>query len=565
MALKALLLKRQIDEKKNRMAALSAKTMELDTRERELEAALAEASTEAELRSVQELVDAFSTEQEEHRAAVHALEQKIAADEEELRTLEAKTPPPLSPTPAPLPAGGDERRKDDVSMSKRMTRSFGNMTMEQRAAFIQREEVQDFLTRFREMFKGGQKRSVSGGELLIPTVVLELLRQNIEDYSKMLRHVRVLSVAGRSRQPVMGAIPEAVWTEACAALNELNFTFSEVEVDGYMVGGYVAICNALLEDSDPSLLSEIIIGMGEAIGISVDKAILFGTGVKMPLGIAARLAQTSKPSDYPKNAREWQNLSQSNIITIPAGTTGLAFFQKFIQAASAAKGRYSRGSKFWAMNEATYTTIQVDATNINAAGTIVSAMNGTMPVVGGDILVFSDNIIPDNTIIGGYGDLYLLAERAGTSVEYSDLPLFIQEQTVVKGTARYDGIPVIPEAFVVIGLGKAPALEMDFVPDVANPSVAALRSLAIGSLALEPSFHPDTLEYTTYTSDATNMISVVPTTGSLAFLKVNGKKVQNGAAAAWEDGENTVSVMVANGDKTKTYTVTVAKITDTNA
>ena len=565
MALKALLLKRQIDEKKNRMAALSAKTMELDTRERELEAALAEASTEAELRSVQELVDAFSTEQEEHRAAVHALEQEIAADEEELRTLEAKTPPPLSPTPAPLPAGGDERRKDDVSMSKRMTRAFGNMTMEQRAAFIQREEVQDFLTRFREMFKGGQKRSVSGGELLIPTVVLELLRQNIEDYSKMLRHVRVLSVAGRSRQPVMGAIPEAVWTEGCAALNELNFTFSEVEVDGYMVGGYVAICNALLEDSDPSLLSEIIIGMGESIGISVDKAILFGTGVKMPLGIAARLAQTSKPSDYPKNAREWQNLSQSNIITIPARTTGLAFFQKFIQAASAAKGRYSRGSKFWAMNEATYTTIQVDATNINAAGTIVSAMNGTMPVVGGDILVFSDNIIPDNTIIGGYGDLYLLAERAGTSVEYSDLPLFIQDQTVVKGTARYDGIPVIPEAFVVIGLGEAPALEMDFVPDVANPSVAALRSLAIGTLALEPSFHPDTLEYTSYTSDATNMISVVPTTGSLAFLKVNGKKVQNGAAAAWEDGENTVSVMVANGDKTKTYTVTVAKITDTNA
>lgn len=559
MALKALLLKRQIDEKKNRMAALSAKTMELDTREQELEAALAEASTEAELRSVQELVDAFSTEQEEHRAAVHALEQEIAADEEELRTLEAKTPPPLSPTPAPLPAGGDERRKDDVSMSKRMTRAFGNMTMEQRAAFIQREEVQDFLTRFREMFKGGQKRSVSGGELLIPTVVLELLRQNIEDYSKMLRHVRVLSVAGRSRQPVMGAIPEAVWTEACAALNELNFTFSEVEVDGYMVGGYVAICNALLEDSDPSLLSEIIIGMGEAIGISVDKAILFGTGVKMPLGIAARLAQTSKPSDYPKNAREWQNLSQSNIITIPAGTTGLAFFQKFIQAASAAKGRYSRGSKFWAMNEATYTTIQVDATNINAAGTIVSAMNGTMPVVGGDILVFSDNIIPDDTIIGGYGDLYLLAERAGTSVEYSDLPLFIQDQTVVKGTARYDGIPVIPEAFVVIGLGKAPALEMDFVPDVANPSVAALRSLAIGALALEPSFHPDTLEYTASTSNATNMISVVPTTGSLASVKVNGKKVQNGAAAAWEIGENTVSITVTNGDKSKAYAVTVTK------
>ncbi len=321
----------------------------------------------------------------------------------------------------------------------------------------------------------------------------------------------------------------------------------------------MAICNALLEDSDPSLLAEIIIGMGGAIGIAADKAIFFGKGVKMPLGIATRLAQTSKPSDYPKSAREWQNLSQSNVITIPSGTTGLALFQALTRAGGAAKGRYSRDGKFWAMNEATHTTIMAEAMSINAAGAIVSAMDGTMPVVGGDILVFSDDIMPDDTIIGGYGDLYLLAEREGTSVKYSDIPLFIQDQTVVKGTARYDGTPVIPEAFVAIGLGKAPTLEMPFAQDVANPSVAALRSLAIGALALEPSFHPDTLEYTASTSNATNMISVVPTTGSLASVKVNGKKVQNGAAAAWEIGENTVSITVTNGDKSKAYAVTVTK------
>lgn len=313
MALKALLLKRQIDEKKNRMAALSAKTMELDTREQELEAALAEASTEAELRSVQELVDAFSTEQEEHRAAVHALEQEIAAGEEELRTLEAKTPPPLSPTPAPLPAGGDERRKDDVSMSKRMTRAFGNMTMEQRAAFIQREEVQDFLTRFREMFKGGQKRSVSGAELSIPTSVLELLQQNIEDYSKLLRHVRFIAVAGRSRQPIMGAIPEAVWTEACAALNELDFTFDDVEVDGYKVGGYVAICNSLLEDSDIALLSELIAGMGGAIGIALDKAIFVRLGPWHNSGFPAARAADFHHFPLPKRGPFIQHLFQPAI------------------------------------------------------------------------------------------------------------------------------------------------------------------------------------------------------------------------------------------------------------
>lgn len=558
MALKALLLKRQIDEKKSRMAALSAKTKELDTRETELAAALEEASTEEELRSVQELVDAFSQEQEEHRAAVSALEASIAASEEELRALEEKKPSPPAPAAVPVPSDSHER-KEDVIMPSRMTRAFCSMTPEQRAAFIQREEVQDFLARFREMFKDGQKRSVSGAELEIPTVLLGLIRQNIENYSKMLRHVRLVSVPGQVRQNIMGEIPEAVWTEACGALNELDFYLSNVEVDGFKVGGYVAICNALLDDAGPALLAEIILGMGAAIGIAVDKSIFFGTGVKMPLGIATRLAQTSKPSDYPKTAREWENLSQSNVITIPAGTTGLPLFQRLVQAAAASKGSYSRGNKFWSMNEATYSSIQVEATNTNAAGAIISMLNGTMPVVGGDILVFSDRIIPDNTIIGGYGDLYLLAERAGASVEYSDIPLFIQDQTVVKATARYDGKPVIPEGFVVIGLGQAPTLEMPFAQDVANPSVAALRSLAVGALSLEPAFHPDTLEYTASTSNATNMISAVPTTGFLATIKVNGKKVRNGAATAWEAGENTVSITVTNGEKSKTYTVTVTK------
>ena len=97
----------------------------------------------------------------------------------------------------------------------------------------------------------------------------------------------------------MGAIPEAIWTEACAKLNELDFSFNQVEVDGYKVGGVVYICQATLEDSDLNLAYEIMEGMGASIGISVDKAILYGTGVKMPLGIATRLAQTSEPDNYP--------------------------------------------------------------------------------------------------------------------------------------------------------------------------------------------------------------------------------------------------------------------------
>lgn len=562
MALKALLLKKQIDEMKSRMADLSQKTEELHIRESDLSSALDEAKSAEELRSVEGLINVFSEEQRAHQTEIDALQAEITAAEEALRSLESQQPKPAAPSPVTssnLPPAVLDARKDDFTMSTKLTRAFGGMTPEQRSAFVHRDDIQEFLAQFRSMFKDGQTRSVSGAELTFPPAMLELLRQNVESVSKLLRYVRVVPVSGRTRQNIMGAIPEAVWTEMCAALNELYFSLNNVEVDGYKVGGYVAICNATLEDSDLNLLSELISGIGAAIGIAVDKSILFGLGKKMPLGIATRLKQTAQPDNYPETARPWQNLSASNVITIPSNTTGISLFQKMIQADSMAKSRYSRGSKFWAMNETTKTTILIEATSANAAGAIVSALDSTMPIVGGDIVVFSDDIMPDATIIGGYGDLYLMAERAGTSIGASDIPLFPQDQTVVKGTARYDGQPVIPEAFVAIGLGKAPTLEMPFAPDVANPSVAALRGLSIGSLSLSPSFDPEVDTYTAATSNASNMISAVPSTGSLATIKVNGKKVQNGGSITWENGENSVSITVTNGEKSKTYAVTVTK------
>ena len=43
---------------------------------------------------------------------------------------------------------------------------------------------------------------------------------------------------------------------------------------------------------------------------------------------------------------------------------------------------------------------------------------------------------------------------------------FIEDNTVFKGTARYDGTPVIDEAFVAIGIGgTTPDADMDFAGD----------------------------------------------------------------------------------------------------
>lgn len=437
-------------------------------------------------------------------------------------------------------------------------RKFFGMNIQERQAFLANKDVQEFLARVRQLGTAApmNKRAVTGADLTIPTVVLDLIRENIMDYSKLVRRVRLRPVSGKARQTVMGTIPEAVWTEMCAKLNEIDFGFTQTEVDGYKVGGVIYICRATLEDSDLDLAAEIMEAVAIAIGIALDKAILYGLGTKMPLGIVTRLAQESAPSDYPATARPWQDLHSSHLITIESTDAGLEFFKAIVNAGGVVSNKYARGVKFWAMNETTYTKIKVEAMNFNAAGAIVSVQDGTMPVAGGDIVVLSDDIIPDNNIVAGYGELYLLAERAGSEFARADEYRFAEDQVAFKGTARYDGEPVIAEGFVAIGLGAAPQTSMTFAGDTAND--ATLEALNLGS-ALTPAFASNKYEYTLSTTSASVTAEAIATQDAAQIVMTyDGKKVRNGGTLTLADTKNLV-VTVTNGLGKQTYTVAITK------
>ena len=456
--LKALLLRNKIDSKKAELAELRTNAAELEKREKELESDINEAKTEEEKAAVEKAVNQFEQDKAENEKSISELETEIADMEKELDAVEQK-----QQTPQTEGNSGDETRKGNVKMKTRL--KFFGMNAQERDAFFANDSVKSWLERVREM--GKNQRSITGAELLIPDVALDLIKETVLKYSKLYKHVNVKSVPGKARQNVMGAIPEAIWTEMCSTLNELNLTFNNVEVDGYKVGGFIAICNAVLEDSDIALATEIISALGQAIGYALDKAILYGTGTKMPLGIVTRLTQATKPSGYSTTARAWANLTTSNVLAI-SGKTDAALFKELVIASGNAKADYSHGEMFWAMNEKTFTKLVANALTINAAGAILTGQNGTMPVIGGAIEKLS--FIPDDVIIGGYGDLYLLAERAGTAISQSEHARFIEDQTVFKGTARYDGLPVIAEGFVAIGIGgtKPTANAVTFAEDTAN-------------------------------------------------------------------------------------------------
>lgn len=547
MALKALMLRSKIDKKKKELEDLREKDADFATREAELETAIAEAETEEEQAAVQAEVEKFDAEKAAHESGKSDLETEIAGLETELAETEKE------PNPAETTVSTGESRKGIKEMNSR--KKFFGMSVQERDAFFAREDVKTFLERVKEA--GLSSRSIKGADLTIPTVVLELIRENVLNYSKLINRVRLRPVSGTARQNVMGAMPEAVWTEACAALNELTFGFSQVEVDGYKVGGVIYICKSTLEDSAYNLAEEIINALCAAIGIALDRAILYGTGVKMPLGIVTRLAQDEQPSNYPATARLWEDLTETNLITI-SGKTGLALFQAIAKATKAMKGKYSRGVKFWAMNESTYTDLVVEAMSINANGAIVSAQGGIMPVVGGDVVVLSDEIIKDGNIVAGYGDLYLLAERAGSEFARSDEYRFAEDQVAFKGTARYDGVPIIAEAFIAIGIGAAPATDSTFPGDSANDTT--LADLTVGSISLSPTFGPETLIYTGTVTEASDAVTASASQAKAkVHLKFGGKNYPNGAVLKWKTGVNTVNVVVENGISERTYTLTLTK------
>lgn len=476
--LKQIVLRSRIKVAQKRLDDMRAKDQEMETRsaamkqrEAELEAALNEVTdetSEEDRTLIESQVTEFEGEQTElekekadNDTAKKKLEDEIQQLQAELDEIEARTQA-TEPAP-PLPVEKNERKFELMN-----NRTKFGMTMEQRTAYLAQPEVKAFYARVRDLM--GQKRALTGGDLLIPDITLQLLRDNLHRYSKLLKHVRVVPVGGTSRQTIMGTVPEGVWTEACGKLNSLALTFTQVEVDGYKVGGYIVICNALLQDSDISLADVVEDALGQSIGLAVDKAQLYGTGTKMPLGIVTRLAQTSAPQTWGANAPTWTDLHSTNLVSIDgANLTDTAFFAQLILKAGIPQANYSNGDLFWAMNRKTYATIQSKAINFNAAGAIVAGTNMTMPVIGGAIEIL--DFIPDNHIIGGYGSLYLVAERAGASIAVSDHVLFIEDQTVFKGTARYDGMPVFGEGFVGIGIANAaPSTSgVTFPSDDANP------------------------------------------------------------------------------------------------
>ncbi len=558
MALNAILLRHKIDRKKADLEALRAKDQEFVTRESDLAAAIEEAETEEAQTAVEEEVGKFETEKAAHEEAKNNLETEIAELERQLEEEEKRSP-----------AAPAQERKGRTNMEvmaniniralPKSQRAFDALPMETRQAIVTRDEVKTFLDNLRSM--KGNTRAVSGAELTIPIVFLDLIAENMYRYSKLMNRVRMRPITGEARQTIAGTVPEAVWTEMCGAINELTFVFNQISIDGWKVAGFVPVCNSTLEDNDINLTSWIVEMLSESIGIAMDKAILYGKGAasKMPLGIVTRLAQTAEPSDYPQNAPAWTDLHTSNILKVDRTQDAVTFWAALAVAAGNTFTRYSRGRQFWAMNSKTYANLKAKLITFTAAGYLAANLSGTMPIVDGDVEILE--FIPDGDIIGGYGDLYLLGIRSQMTIEQSREVQFIQDNTVFKGKQRADGQPVIPGAFVAININNTDVTTaMTFAADTANNG--QLAELKVGSETLTPTFESDVYTYAITASGTSAKIEATAAQPSAQVeITYNGANVRNGGTVNWtaDGAAHPLVVTVKQGNAVRVYTVNVTK------
>lgn len=556
MALKVLMLRKKKENKQKELDELRNNS-DFETREKELEAAvneLDENATEEEKETVENEVNQFEQEKREFEEKEKNLEQEIKDIEEEIKAEEEKQPKPDSDNSSTK--NKNERRAGNLMETRD---KFFGLNMEQRTVLFQNEEVKSFMSNLRSLF-GKEKRSTKNIELTIPVNFLPMIKQIIEENSKLLKYTNSSSITGTGRIIIMGTYPEGIWTEQCASLNELDLGFNDVEVDGFKVGGFFKICNAILEDNDVNLAGEFINALGIAIGKAIDKAIVYGTGIKMPVGFVTRLAQETKPDNYSLTGREWKDLHTSNIITI-TGKTGIELFKDLVKARKVIVNDYSSENLVWVMNEKTHLDLLVEAMSTNVSGAIVSAMTGnTMPVAGG--VIEELNFMADGDIAFGYMKNYKTVERKGVQIAQSDQVLFLDDQTAFKGTARYDGKPVIDEAFGILNIsGTAPTKSVIFAPDKANSGDVELSELTIGTSKLFPNFDPKTNEYMiANVSTATSKITVkAANEKATVTIKNNETPVTNGQNATWTAGENKLTVNIKYGTQENTYTVTVNK------
>jgi HK97 family phage major capsid protein len=417
--LKQLKIMKALEIKRNKLKEFETKAADILKRNDDTQAALTEAKTEDDLSLLENEITNIEKEQTDLDAEKKTVEDEIAALEEELDEIkerESKT----SKTKQTREKGAAE------DMNRLQVRE-----LLKTGEYYKRSEVIEFYNQFKNL------RAVTGGELVIPEVIVSRIMDILGDYSTLYPIVDRIQVKGTARILIDTDTSAATWVEQNAALPVGDVgTIASIDFDGFKVGKVTFVDNFMLQDSVINLDQYIVSKIARAIALALDIAILNGTGAvgKQPTGIIPSI-----PVD--------------NQVDVTVGAE-LVEFLKPIGLIDT--GLDSVGEITAVMKRSTYYAHFLEySINVDGNGNVVGKLpNLTRPDLVGIPVIFNNAMAADEVLYGDFQQ-YTLVERENITIDNSEHVRFVEDQMAFRGKGRFDGKPVKPEAFALVTITPA--------------------------------------------------------------------------------------------------------------
>lgn len=398
------------------------------------------------------------------------------------------------------------------------------------------------------------QQALADVELVMPQTVIDSVFEDLRTRHELLNAIDFTPTNGAIEMLMnKNGYQEAAWGELCdEIIEELASGFKVVDTTLLKLSAFILVCKAQL-DLGPVWLDRYVREvLYEALANGLEKGIVDGDGNSQPIGMTRQVGEdvTVTGGKYPRKA------------AIKVNSLSVATVGGLIAKLAMNENGQSRtvDDLLLLVNPQDYYEKVMPATTAMAPDG--SYRNNITP--------YPMRIIPVAALNRGYAVFgmakrYFAAAGMGKEgrIEYSDHAKFLQDKRVYLIKLYANGMPKDNNAFLYLDISDLKPLvwKAELVEGGTPSNDATLSALSLGSAALSPAFNAATLTYTAATTNASNTINAVPADADAAIkVAVNGTEINNGSAATWQEGSNTVEITVTAADgSTKSYTVTVTK------
>lgn len=401
------------------------------------------------------------------------------------------------------------------------------------------------------------RQALSNLDVVMPQTVFDNIFDDLRTNHPLLSMLNFQNTNGAIKFLMnLNGYQRAAWGPLCAEIvKELTSGFKEVDSALLKLSAFIPVCKAML-DLGPQWLDRYVREiLAEALANGLEWGVVNGSGKDEPIGMIRQVGDGVSVTGgvYPEKTAvklsDFSPATMGNLVSIMAANPN---------------GQARR------VDDLILVVHPQDYFQKIMPATTILGPNGTYQnnIFAYPTQVIQSAALPRGKVVFGIGRLYLAfagMARDGR-IEYSDEYHFLEDERIYLIKIYANGQPADNNAFLVLDIsGLTPATYKVTVVDETIPSTdATLSDLKIGNLTLNPAFAAATTSYTATTTNATNTINAIPAdAGASIQIKVGDIEIDNGSAATWATGSNTVTVKVtaADGTTTKTYTVTVTKST----